>query len=115
MQGQRNEGTEGTRETASAVMEDSSEDMLQEGNRAAARQPDPGGAPMIDPPPGLEPHPEPNPDPTPDAPDPEPDRDPHPGPPAGPDAEPTEPPRIEPPTNPDEEPVKVQGTKEQGH
>jgi segregation and condensation protein A len=41
------------------------------------REPDPGAAPMVDPPPGLEPDPEPNPDPEPDTPDPEPDRDPH--------------------------------------
>ncbi|HET9118793.1 MAG TPA: segregation/condensation protein A [Pseudonocardiaceae bacterium] len=48
------------------------------------REPDPNPAPIVDPPPGLEPDTEPNPDPTPDTPDPEPDRDPHPGPPASP-------------------------------
>jgi segregation and condensation protein A len=82
--------------------------------KAPVRVPDPGPAPLIDPPPGLEPDPEPNPDPTPDAPDPEPDRDPDPGPPAIREPEPSEPPKSEPPTNPDEEPVKVQRAREQG-
>jgi segregation and condensation protein A len=58
--------------------------------KAPVREPDRGPAPLIDPPPGLEPDPEPNPDPTPDAPDPEPDRDPHPGPPAIREPEPEE-------------------------
>jgi segregation and condensation protein A len=84
---------------------------------AAVRRPDTDPAPVIDPPPGVDPLPDPNPDPAPDSPDPEPDRDPRPGPPAGPDPAPDVIPRIDPPTNPDEEPIKgeEQGTREQGN
>jgi segregation and condensation protein A len=82
---------------------------------AAVRRPDTDPAPVIEPPPGVDPERIPNPDPVPDAPDPEPDRDPRPGPPpGGPDAEPTEPPRVEPPADPDQAPVKAQGPDNQG-
>jgi segregation and condensation protein A len=88
------------------VVEQTSQDKLEQDAGTPVREPDPGQPPVIDPTPGLEPDPEPNPDPTPDSPDPEPDRDPHPGPPAGPDPDPDELPRTDPP-QPDAPPVKA--------
>lgn len=86
----------------------------EEATTATVREPDRGPAPVIDPPPGLEPDAEPNPDPTPDTPDSEPDRDPHPAPPEGPDPGPGEPPRIEPPGAPGTDPIKAQDAEKTG-
>ncbi|HEY3706758.1 MAG TPA: segregation/condensation protein A [Terracidiphilus sp.] len=82
---------------------------------SAARIPEDGPSPMIDPPAPGEPLPDPDPNPAPDTPDPEPDRDPHPGPPAGPDPDPTDPPRGDPPTNPDVEPIKAKALRTTVH